>query len=128
MNHNTDLLLGRQSSGTVRLWAQPDGLHYAIDVPDTTYGNDLLVVYGRGDLNEMSFGIFPGLPRDPRLPTASPWSPTQRSRALFDVSPVSLPAFAGTSMALHSVSTDGESVRSQLIRARARARSTGDVR
>jgi len=101
-NHDTTLLLGRQSAGTLRLEVGPERLSYAIDLPDTTYAADMRALVERGDLSEMSFGIIPG---DIRLGKADDGKPVQTHMSvasLFDISPVSLPAFAGTSAELHS--------------------------
>lgn len=119
VNHDTTLLLGRQKSGTVRVSAQKDGLHYAIDLPDTTYANDLKVLIARGDLTEMSFGIMPGASKILRAEDGRQVVYHTEVSEIFDISPVSMPAFGGTSIALHSLQT-GESARSQLIRARHR--------
>lgn len=121
VNHNTDMLLGRQSNGTVRLASEADGLHYAIDLPDTSYARDLKTMVDRGDLNEMSFGIFPGAAKRGTASDGKTVITHVAVKEIFDVSPVSLPAFAGTSVELHSASAQGESVRSQTARARARA-------
>lgn len=128
VNHDTTLLLGRQSNGTVSLTADRVGLNYAIDLPDTSYARDLKVMVERGDLTEMSFGIFPGKTRRTTASDGVGVILHTAVKDIFDISPVSLPAFGGTSAALHSASIDGETVRSQLIRARARARSMGVVR
>jgi hypothetical protein len=120
VNHNTDLLLGRQSNGTIEVSADSEGLKYAIDVPETTYGDDLLVVVKRGDMQDMSFGIDPGKATKGK-DNVTTYADVD---AIYDISPVSLPAFAGTSIALHSASSD-ESVGSQLARARHRV-LTGD--
>lgn len=125
INHDPNLLLGRQSNGTVRVQATPAGLAYSIDVPDTTYGNDLLEMVRRGDLHDMSFGITPG---KYTLSKASDGTQVQTHTSvneIFDVSPVSLPAFSGTSVSLHSQAPAGDPVKSQLILARHnRARKT----
>ena len=42
------------------------GLAYRIDLPDTSYANDLKVLIGRKDITEMSFGVDLGT--DFRLP------------------------------------------------------------
>ncbi len=122
-NHDSTLLLGRQSNGTVRLNADSEGLDYAIDVPETSYGNDLLALVDRGDLTEMSFGINPGKSTTRRASDGTTVTTYSDVSALLDISPVSLPAFEGTAIELHSLSDD-ESVRSQLARARQRARET----
>jgi HK97 family phage major capsid protein/HK97 family phage prohead protease len=102
LNHDTTLLLGRQSNGTVRLDQGPDGLNYAIELPETSYAADLKVLVNRGDLTEMSFGIMPGDYTTSKAPDGKPVI-TYTSAELFDISPVSLPAFGtGTSVQLHS--------------------------
>jgi uncharacterized protein len=119
VNHDTTLLLGRQKSGTVRVSAQPDGLHYAIDLPDTTYAADLKVLIARGDLTEMSFGILPGAVKIRKADDGRQVVYHTEVEELFDISPTAMPAFGGTSIALHS-SRNTESTRSQLTRARHR--------
>jgi uncharacterized protein len=50
-------MLGRTSSGTLRLSEDTRGLAFEIDVPATTLGNDVLVLAQRRDLGGMSFGF-----------------------------------------------------------------------
>ena len=54
-NHNSDLVLGRNKSGTLKLEEDEDGLRYDIDPPDTTYANDLIISMDRGDIDQSSF-------------------------------------------------------------------------
>jgi len=119
-NHNTDKLLGRQSSGTLKLEVGADGLRYAIDLPATSYADDLKVLLARGDLSEMSFGILPGKFTFTKATDGKQVQTHTSVQALFDVSPVALPAFAGTSVALHSQRYENETARSQRTKARAR--------
>ena len=115
-------LLGRQSSGTLRLGIDSQGLEFDVDIPNTSYGADIRELVGRGDLTGASFGFVPG---------EDDWSRTRDGRQLrthtsvsrlVDVSVVSFPAYEGASVMLRSdipaMPIDG---RSQLIRARARA-------
>ena len=51
------VLIGRTSSGTLRLLPDDVGLGYEVDVPDTTVGRDLLVMVGRGDITGSSFAF-----------------------------------------------------------------------
>jgi len=120
-NHDTTLLLGRQSTGTVRLDSRPDGLHYAIDLPDTSYAADMKALVARGDLTEMSFGIVPGKVSKGKADDGRPLHTHTSVAEFFDISPVSLPAFGGTSAQLHSLHAIGESIASQLVNARHRA-------
>ncbi len=51
---NSDLscLLGRNSSGSLDLWESAGGLNFAIHAADTSWGNDVLALIGRGDIDE----------------------------------------------------------------------------
>ena len=74
---------------------------------------------GRGDLNEMSFGVNPGKYTVSKAPDGKQVWSYSSVEELVDVSPVSMPAFAGTSVALHSMSTgDQNSRESQIVKAR----------
>lgn len=97
-NHNPDHLLGRQSSGTLRLSADSGGLSYALDIPNTSVGRDLRELHERGDVTGASVGFIPGedswgfTAQGDRLRTH-----TQVSY-LRDISPVSFAAYDGTSV------------------------------
>lgn len=54
-NHNNDLLLGRNKSGTLILKEDKKGLNFEIDPPDATYAKDLIVSMERGDIDQCSF-------------------------------------------------------------------------
>jgi HK97 family phage prohead protease len=119
VQHDPGKLLGRQGNNTVRLAAEADGLHYAIDLPDTSYANDLKALVARGDLNEMSFSFVPGNYTWSKAEDGAQVRTHTNVRELVDVSPVAIPAFEGTQLELRSRSF-GESTRSQAARARAR--------
>jgi HK97 family phage prohead protease len=128
-NHNPDHLLGRQSSGTLRLSADSGGLHYALDIPNTSVGRDLRELHERGDLTGASVGFLPGL---------DTWGLTEQGARLRthtevsylrDISPVSFAAYDGTSVDMRSavltVSPRSANHRDTAIRARARALRKG---
>ncbi|WP_433858242.1 HK97 family phage prohead protease [Streptomyces kronopolitis] len=54
-NHNASALLGRTSSGTLRVGEDREGGWYEIDLPDTTVGRDVAELLKRGDLQGSSF-------------------------------------------------------------------------
>lgn len=56
-SHELERLLGRRSSGTLRLAEDDKGLRVEIDLPDTTDGRDVATLVERGDLKGMSFGF-----------------------------------------------------------------------
>src|SRR2546429_1600764 len=57
INHNTNLVLGRTTSGTLRLLSDAVGLAFDLDLPNTSYANDLYASVQRGDINGCSFGF-----------------------------------------------------------------------
>ena len=58
-NHDSNYVLGRTSNGTVRLEVDDVGLHYSIDLPDTSVGRDLAISLERGDVKGSSFAFEP---------------------------------------------------------------------
>jgi HK97 family phage prohead protease len=57
VEHDDDRLIGRTTSGTLRLDDQDEGLHFVIDVPDTEVGRDIYTLVKRQDVRNMSFGF-----------------------------------------------------------------------
>ncbi|MCK3656579.1 peptidase [Pasteurellaceae bacterium Macca] len=55
--HDHTKLLGRTSSGTLKLEEDAIGLRFELMPPDTQLGRDLLVSVERGDIQGMSFGF-----------------------------------------------------------------------
>lgn len=55
MDHDANRLLGRTKAGTLRLSEDARGLHFDVDVADTTLGRDALAMAARGDLGGASF-------------------------------------------------------------------------
>lgn len=126
-NHDPHYLLGRQSAGTLRLRTDGDGLVFEVDLPDTSYANDLRKLVSRGDMKGASFGFIPDLNK-------STWTRAQDGAAvhtinvvshLRDIGPVTFPAYSGTGVALRSYDLAPASSRDQLIRARARVHLKG---
>lgn len=94
-NHNPDLILGRNSAGTLRLEQDKQGLAYEIDPPDTGAGRDVLVSIERKDITGSSFGFRAirqeWIEREGKLDLRR-----IHEVELFDVSPVTFPAFKDT--------------------------------
>lgn len=54
-NHRDDAILGRTTSGTLRLAVDAVGLQFTFEAPNTTLGNDTLELVRRGDISKCSF-------------------------------------------------------------------------
>lgn len=94
-NHNRDYVLGRTKSGTLRLQEDAHGLKIEIDPPDTQWARDLMVSIERGDVTQMSFG-FETVRDEWEDIGHDEWIRTLVEVRLFDVSPVTFPAYLGT--------------------------------
>jgi len=92
VNHDPSLLLARTTSGTLNLEQTDEGLQYTFDVPDTTYGRDLVISMERGDITQSSFAF---------TIEDDSWETTEdgevrtinKIKQLYDVSPVTYPAY-----------------------------------
>jgi HK97 family phage prohead protease len=105
-NHDRNLLLARQSSGTLTLSADATALTYEFESPNTTTGNDILEMMERGDLAESSFAFTIKKQRweDVKQDDGS-WKyyrVIEEVEHLIDVSPVTFPANPDTSVAKRS--------------------------
>lgn len=102
INHDPNLILGRNLSGTLSLREDETGLHVAIDPPKTTYATDLLESTRRGDISQMSFGFETIEDKWVRGENGAPDIRTLLKVRLFDVSPVTFPAYPDTDVAVRS--------------------------
>lgn len=102
-NHDANMVLGRASSGTLRLHEDENGLYMEVDLPDTQYARDLYALIDRGDIKSQSFG-FTVAGQEWRY--GKNGEPDERTITeigeLFDVSVVTYPAYPDTSVAKRS--------------------------
>lgn len=99
-NHSVDFVLGRTSSGTMRLQQDSRGLAFEIDHPDTTLANDLEKNVRRRDIRGASFAfqIRQGGAEITELEDGTILRILKAGGAkrLFDVGPVTSPAYLDT--------------------------------
>jgi len=91
-NHDENLLLGRVSSGTLRISTDKRGLFYEVDLPNTTYANDLAELMKRDDVNQSSFAFLIEKDRWEQRDGVT-YRIIEKVSRLLDVSPVSQPAY-----------------------------------
>lgn len=101
-NHNKDLILARTPK-TLELFQDEKGLRCRIELPNTSYCKDLAEHIRLGNISQMSFGFYI-LSEEFIAPSLE----NKRSKGhfrikdveLFDVSPVTFPAYSKTSIEL----------------------------
>lgn len=122
MNHDPNLLLGRQGAGTLTVSADAEALSFSVDLPDTSYAHDLKTLVERGDLTGASFAFLPKKFALTRTADGKELRTHLEVGRMLDVSPVSLPAFSGTDVQLRSITLEFETAPSQMIKARQKVR------
>jgi uncharacterized protein len=87
--------LGRTSAGTLRISVDEQGLRYELDVPNTTAGRDLKENMRLGNITQSSFAFTIGKDGDAweRAENGVDIRTIKKVKRLYDVSPVSLPAY-----------------------------------
>lgn len=99
-NHNTDYVIARTKSGTLKLSEDERGLKIDALPPDAGWARDLMVSIERGDIDQMSFGF---------MTISDRWETKGKEEIrtleevhLLDVSPVAFPAYPDTTVGLRS--------------------------
>lgn len=96
-NHDPNLIIARSTNGTLEMVEDEKGLLCRIKLPNTTLGNDLRVLIDEGTISQMSFGFYIEKEERKGVVDGLPWFEIQSVR-LFDVAPVTYPAYEGTSI------------------------------
>ncbi len=101
VNHDWGRVIGRTTSGTLRLVEDERGLKVEVDVPNTTDGNDVWELVERKDIDGMSFGF---------RATKQEWDDTgdlpKRTvieAELYEVTATPIPAYTDTTLAKRSL-------------------------
>ncbi len=106
-NHDDNIVLARsnESVNTLSLSVDETGLKYDIDPPETRTAKDLLINIGRGEVSQSSFSFT--VQRD-----GVEWvdeddgvvvRQIHKIKRLYDVSPVTFPAYLDTDVAMRSL-------------------------
>lgn len=99
-NHNTDNILARYSSGTLKLSVDEVGLRFEFEVPNTTVGNDMYELVKRGDISQCSFAFVVAEEtwKYDEQNDENDLRTIEKIAELWDVSLVTYPAYEGTSV------------------------------
>ncbi len=114
-DHDPSLILGRTVSGTLTLRADETGIHYDAVAPETQYARDLATVMERGDVTQSSFSFVCVDDTWNYDEVSGYYVRTVQQIELYDVSPVTFPAYTQTTSGMRSApSTMPGEVRSRL--------------
>lgn len=100
-NHQSGNVLGRTKSGTLRLSEDSHGLRFEVDLPETVLGKDVGTLVARGDISGCSFD-FRAM-KQSWDDTVDPPKRTLERVEISEVSIVTFPAYADTTVALRSL-------------------------
>lgn len=105
-NHDPNYVLGRNTNDTLRLKEDGTGLRYEADIPDTQAARDVRTLIQRGDVSGSSFAFTveddDDIWDDSEVKKGKLPLRTIRKVTLYDVSPVTYPAYEGTSVSARS--------------------------
>ncbi len=96
-NHDSQLVLGRISAGTLELSTDERGLKFSVVLPHTSYASDLVELVRRGDISGASFGF---------RTIRDSWDGDVRQLDevdLYEISVVAFPAYPQTTVALRAL-------------------------
>lgn len=101
-NHDANIVMGRNKAGTLRLWEDSAGLAYEVDAPQNQFIRDMVLSpIERGDVSQCSFGFYTVMDKFTKVD--GEWIRTLLEVELFDVSPVTFPAYNSTDVAVRSL-------------------------
>ena len=99
-NHDPNYVLGRNKAGTLEIAEDQKGLLVKITPPNTQWAKDLMVSINRQDITQMSFGFI--VLEDVWLEGEGTDVRELLKVKLFDVSPVTFPAYSQTECNIRS--------------------------
>ena len=102
-NHDPNKVLASVKAGTLKLTVDEIGLRYEFKMPNTSYGNDLLEMIRRGDIDQSSFAFtVTDEGYIPKRVSGKNFNVVTEIDKLFDVSPVTYPAYEQTTVSARS--------------------------
>ena len=100
-NHDPNYVLGRNRAGTLELVEDDVGLRVRITPPDTSWANDITTSIRRGDISQMSIGF---VVEDDEWSSKDGIDTRELKKVrLFDVSPVTFPAYTATDVGVRAM-------------------------
>jgi uncharacterized protein len=116
-NHDPNIVLGRNKATTLHLWEDGHGLNAEIVPPDNEWGRPVFDAVKRGDVTGMSIAFRAVKQEWVHPPEGSRELPkrTIREAKLYEVSPVTFPAFESTTVGIRSAELGMEEAEEDVI-------------
>jgi HK97 family phage prohead protease len=127
-NHDPNLILGRSIAGTLRLTLDDVGLFYEVDLPDTDTAEALACAIDRGDVTQSSFAFTVEEAAWIENEDGTWLREIRKISQLFDVSPVTYPAYPDATCDMRSRWVDEQRGLRQRETSSHRARRDADAR
>jgi HK97 family phage prohead protease len=108
LNHDANQIFGRTTAGTLRIGTDQKGLWYECDLPDTEAGRSLMESISRGDVTQSSFqfsiakGGSEWTEQELGAGAVKTTRTIKKMGRLFDVAPVTFPAYSQTDVSKRS--------------------------
>lgn len=103
-NHDPNYVLGRTKNKTLTLREDEQGLFYEVTPPDAQWARDLIESIKRGDVDQSSFAFTVEKGGDEWDEVSTPAIRTiNKIKELFDVSPVTYPAYPTATSGVRSI-------------------------
>lgn len=102
-NHNSDMLLGRESAGTLEIIADDRGVSYVVEPPDTSAGRDVLALVRSRNLRGSSFAFTVSQKGGERFTNDENGKAIREiveASGLYEVGPVNVPAYGSATSAV----------------------------
>lgn len=97
VNHDSNLILGRTKAGTLRLSVTERGLEYEVDGSESSAYTDAMIALARGDIDGSSFAFrVEKSGEEWRKENGVDIREIREFAELYDVGPVTYPAYSGT--------------------------------
>jgi HK97 family phage prohead protease len=103
-NHDPNQILGRSTSGTCRLTVDDKGLSFEVDLPNSPAGQTVAEAITRGDITgcSFSFDVITAEWTEDASKNSEIWYRNITDVRLYDVGPVTFPAYAATDIEMCS--------------------------
>lgn len=102
-NHDMNYVLARTASKTLTLEVDETGVKYRFEAPDTTAGNDLIVMLERGDISHSSFSFYTGEARWEEDEEGNDVRVVTNISSIIDMGPVTNAAYLDTTAGMDGV-------------------------